>query len=95
MLKSSGDIHNYMSESLSADEAVALSRADLAKKLSMDPDLVDVLVVEPCTWGDASMGLPEVGMSYAQMVVEGYRVVLRAAGGTFEYRLGGGIMKMR
>ena len=83
-----------MKEPQSADEAIAAAKADLAKRLSLDTSLVEVIAGEACTWRDASLGIPEPGKSYAQILVDGYRVLLRAAGGTFEYRFGAGIMKM-
>ena len=84
-----------MKEAQSTEDAIALAKADLSKHLGIGPELIEVIASEACTWGDSSLGFPDPGMSYAQILVSGYRVVLRAAGGTFEYRLGGEIMKMR
>lgn len=84
-----------MKEAQSTEDAIAMAKADLSKRLNIEPELIEVIASEECTWGDASLGFPDPGMSYAQILVSGYRVVLRAAGGTFEYRLGGNILKMR
>ncbi len=84
-----------MEEVHNAAEAIDMARADLSKRLGMLPELISVLTTEECTWGDTSLGLPDPGQSYAQVVVSGYRVVLGAAGGMYEYRFGDGIMKMR
>lgn len=84
-----------MKEAQNMEDAIALAKADLSKRLSIDPELVEVITSEECTWGDTSLGFPDPGTSYAQILVSGYRVVMRAAGGTFEYRFGDGIMKMR
>lgn len=84
-----------MEEVHNAAEAIDLARDDLSKKLGLLPELIAVLTTEECTWGDTSLGFVDPGESYAQMVVSGYRVVLRAAGGIYEYRFGDGIMKMR
>jgi hypothetical protein len=94
-LKSPEIILIYMKEAQNAEDAIAMAKADLSKRLSIGLELIDVIASEECTWGDSSLGFPDPGMSYAQILTTGYRVVLRAAGGTFEYRLGDGIMKMR
>jgi hypothetical protein len=84
-----------MKEAQSTEDAIAMAIADLSKRLSIGPELIDIIASEECTWGDTSLGFPDTGTSYAQTLITGYRVVLRAAGGTFEYRIGDGIMKMR
>jgi len=84
-----------MKEVQSTEEAIAMAKEDLSKRLNMDPEFIEVIASEACTWGDTSLGFPDPGISYAQILVSGYRVVLRAAGGTFEYRFGDSIMKMR
>ncbi len=56
---------------------------------------VDFISVEPEMWGDASMGWPEPGHSYAQMITEGYRITARAAGKIFECRVSGETVRCR
>lgn len=84
-----------MEEVNNAADAVARAKADLSKRLNIGQDLIEVLATEECTWGDTSLGFPDAGESYAQVLVAGYRVLLSAAGGTYEYRFGDGIVKMR
>jgi hypothetical protein len=36
-------------------------------------------------WSDASLGCPQEGMMYAQVITPGYLIVLEAQGQTFEY----------
>ncbi len=84
-----------MKEAQSTEDAIAMAKADLSKRLSLGPEFIEVIASEECTWGDTSLGFPDPGMSYAQILISGYRVVLRAAGGMFEYRFGDDIMKMR
>ncbi|MCM3697472.1 hypothetical protein [Microbacterium oleivorans] len=52
-----------------------------------DPTLVSSERVE---FSDGSLGCPAPGMSYTQAVVDGYRVIVRADGRTFDYRFGTG-----
>jgi hypothetical protein len=65
--------------------AVQLAVADAAGQLGIAADAITVLSVEAVEWGDASLGCPEPGMMYAQVVTPGYRIVLEAGGQTYEY----------
>ncbi len=40
---------------------------------------------EAVDWRDSSLGCPEPGKSYLQVITPGYRVVLQADGQTYEY----------
>lgn len=59
--------------------------SDLADRLSMDPTAIVVVSVDEVTWPDPSLGCPVPGMRYRQIPVDGYRILLRAAGETFAY----------
>jgi hypothetical protein len=39
-------------------------------------------------WNDGSLGCPEPGMQYTQALVNGYWVVIDAAGQTYDFRVG-------
>ena len=67
-----------------------LAVADLAARLSVNPAAITVQVVEPIEWPDASLGCPQPGMMYAQVVTPGYRIVLEVNGKSYEYHAGGG-----
>ena len=55
---------------------VAPARADLAQRLGVEPEELEVISAEEVTWPDGSMGCPEPGMSYTQALVDGSKVVL-------------------
>jgi hypothetical protein len=40
-------------------------------------------------WSDGSWGCPEPGMTYTQAIVNGWQVVVEAAGQTLDYRATG------
>jgi len=42
---------------------------------------------EEAAWSDASLGCPQPNAEYAQMIVEGYWVILRAGDEEFDYRI--------
>ncbi len=71
------------------EQAVNTARADLAKRLAVDPSQVVVMGVSSVTWPDASLGCPQPGMAYAQVMVDGYIVRLQANGQVYEYHGGG------
>ncbi|WP_420452334.1 hypothetical protein [Ilumatobacter sp.] len=61
----------------------ALGRAavdDTVERLGVDPDAVEVVVVEEVTWRDSSLGCPRKGMQYLQVLTPGVRVVVEVDG---------------
>lgn len=68
-----------------AREAVA----DLARRLDVPTEEVELVSMEEVTWRDGSIGCAEEGKMYTQALVDGHRIILRAAGETHEYHSGG------
>ena len=62
-----------------------LALADLAARLSVAPDAITVKAVERIEWPDASLGCPQPGIMYAQVITPGYRIVLEVDGKSYEY----------
>ncbi|MBM3498225.1 MAG: hypothetical protein FJX74_06095 [Armatimonadetes bacterium] len=60
-------------------------RHDLAEVEGVDDGEVQVTRVEAVVWSDGSLGYPEPGMDYIQMLIPGYRVTLQVGGRTYEY----------
>ncbi len=71
-------------------EGPAVAMNDLAKRLGVDASDVSVLSAEEVTWSDASIGCPEPGKMYAQMLVSGSLIVLEADGKQYEYHAAAG-----
>ena len=68
---------------------VAAARAMLATKVGAGPaETASLVIAESVTWPDGSLGCPEPGMFYTQMVVPGYRIVFEVEGKRFDYRMG-------
>jgi hypothetical protein len=67
---------------------VAPARVDLARRLGVDPEEIEVVATEEVTWPDASLGCPQPGMSYTQSLVEGSKVVLEHDGRVYVYHAG-------
>jgi hypothetical protein len=64
---------------------VGLARQQLADSLSCDPQSVDVVSVEEMEWSDSSLGCPQPGMMYMQMITPGYRVTLEHNGQRYTF----------
>jgi hypothetical protein len=54
------------------------------------PDQVAIERAESVIWNDGSLGCPEPGMMYTQALVNGYWVVIDAAGQKYDFRVGSG-----
>ena len=69
--------------------AVDQAKADLTKRLGVDPAQVTVVSSDDVTWRDGSLGCPEPGMRYTMALVPGTRTVLEAGGKQYHYHSGG------
>ena len=68
-----------------AARAVAWARRDLASRLKVAEDAIGLASIEAVDWRDSSLGCPQPGHVYLQVITPGYRFVLRADGATYEY----------
>lgn len=59
--------------------------SDLANRLNLARSAIKVIQNEAVEWPDASLGCPQPGMMYGQVITPGYRVILEAAGRQYEY----------
>ena len=68
---------------------VRQAKEDLAKRTGLSVDQIEVVEARPVTWPDGSLGCPQPGMAYPQVLVDGLLIRLRAAGKIYEYHSGG------
>jgi hypothetical protein len=85
-----GDISNMtpipsMPASPSLQNLIEKAREDLAKKLSITTTLINVLEAKEVTWPDSSLGCPQPGMAYADVLTPGYLIILNANDYAYEY----------
>jgi hypothetical protein len=59
--------------------------ADAARRFKVDESAVVLVRAEQVTWPDASLGCPEPGMAYTQMLVAGFRIVAKTTEGELTY----------
>ena len=59
--------------------------ADAARRFEVDASAVVLARAEQVTWPDGSLGCPEPGQFYTQMLVTGYRLTARTSAGELVY----------
>jgi hypothetical protein len=68
------------------EEVVEAVKADLAERLEIDQAEISVVSAESRDWEDASLGCPEEGEMYAQVITQGFQIILEADGAEYDYR---------
>ncbi len=71
----------------SGPEAVAIST--VAAETGLAPDQFNVISSEAVNFSDASLGCPQPGMAYPQVITPGYRVLVEGDGQNFDVRVSG------
>ena len=66
------------------------AKEDLAKRLSIPETEISVAEAAGVTWPDSSLGCPQKGMFYAQVLTAGYLFLLEYADRRYEYHAGRG-----
>jgi hypothetical protein len=69
--------------------AVERAKSHLAETLKLPAKDLTVESAKETTWPDTSLGCPEKGRMYAQMVTSGWTVVLKARGRRHEVHVAG------
>ena len=67
------------------DQAVA----DLATRLKIDASKISTLSAQAMSWPDGSIGCPQPGMVYTQVMVDGALIHLSVNGTAYSYHSGG------
>lgn len=61
---------------------------EAAKLANVSPQELVIVRADAVVWNDGSFGCPEEGMEYAQMLTNGYWVIISAARQTYDFRVG-------
>lgn len=61
------------------------AKADLVPRANVSLDAITLKSAEAREWRDSSLGCPQEGMMYAQVITPGYFIVLEAAGKEWNY----------
>lgn len=65
------------------------AKAELSRQKGMDPDDIQLVSIEFTEFSDASLGVPEPGVDYAQVITPGYVIILKHRGKTYEFHAAG------
>ena len=72
------------------EKVVTQAKEDLAKRLAININQVNLVELQSVTWPDGSLGCPQPGMAYTQVTVDGLLIRLSAGANSYEYHSGGG-----
>ena len=75
-------------ETLDDNLLVQQAKQDLAQRLDVPTEDIELVQFEAVVWPDASLGCPRPGIVYAQVISPGYLVVLKADDKEYEYHAG-------
>ena len=76
-------------ETQAENPLVRQAKADLAQRLNVPIEDIELIKYEEVVWPDASLGCPQPGMRYKQVPYDGALIVLKVAGREYEYHNGG------
>ncbi|MFH1967279.1 MAG: hypothetical protein ABIJ03_02110 [Patescibacteria group bacterium] len=69
----------------SLEELITLAKTDLAERLGIIIEEILVKSTTEKTWSDASLGCPEKGKYYVQVITPGYLIIFEAGGKIYKY----------
>lgn len=75
-------------EDIQVGEVMAVyfaAREMLADALGVEPTTTKIAAIERVEWSDASLGLPEPGFSYAQVITPGFKMVMEFEGKSYVF----------
>lgn len=68
---------------------VDMAVAGLAEMLGIEAESIALVAARLVTWPDSSLGCPQPGMEYLQVLTDGSVIELSAGGSVYEYHTGG------
>lgn len=67
------------------ERLIDIAKQDLARRLEIAPDEIEVQHIEKAEWPDTSLGCAEPGLSRYPVAIPGYRIILTTKGREFVY----------
>ena len=71
------------------ESLVILAKFDLSIKTGVDLEDIATKSIEETVFSDASLGIPETGVTYEAIATPGFIIMLEADGDLYEYRASG------
>jgi len=78
----------YPDMSPTLQNLIEQAKADLAQRLSISSTDIIVLDAKVVAWSNSSLGCPQPGMAYADVITPGYLIVLQFNHQVYEYHAG-------
>lgn len=60
---------------------------EVERESGVSRDRIELVRAESATWNDGALGCPQPNQAYAQMIVQGWWVILRAGREEYDYRI--------
>jgi hypothetical protein len=67
------------------ENLIEQAKQDLAQRLTIPTSQITLVEATAVEWSDSSLGCPQPGMEYLQVITPGYRILLEAGGTQYEY----------
>ena len=67
---------------------IEIAKEDLAQRLFIAKSQINIVEARDVVWSNASLGCPQPGMMYAEVLTPGYLILLNANGQDYEYHAG-------
>ncbi|HEX7627350.1 MAG TPA: hypothetical protein VF354_00320 [Candidatus Methanoperedens sp.] len=64
---------------------VDIAKQDLSERLNIPVENIQLIKEEAVEWPDTSLGYPEKGMTYNQVITPGFKITLKAGDKIYEY----------
>jgi hypothetical protein len=71
------------------EEMVMLAKKDLAERLDLEVEQIELVEANAVEWRDGSLGCPQPGMMYTQVLQDGLRILLGVGKEIYAYHSGG------
>ncbi len=68
-----------------ADEQFQFAKEDLARRLTVDADDIELKTVRHIHWRSGAVGCPKPGMSYSMSIIPGVLILLQVDGEIYRY----------
>ncbi len=85
LLRDTPESTEMPSNSPPVEKFVSLAKKDLAERLKIAADEINLVKTAEMTWPDSALGCPSPGKVYAQGRVPGYQIRLEAKGAEYVY----------
>jgi hypothetical protein len=76
--------------SMNNEQAIKLAMLALSQSLQLNEKDMVIEKITPVQWADTSLGCPQPGMMYAQMITEGFKIIIKVEDKVYPVHTGAG-----